>query len=533
MALTFDLSKLTSRKVRSDIGTRIIKGIEGRIESKSDNEAINFLGWALGGLTSLSGFLLSKAGELFAFSWVKFWSWVTATRQFIWNFNWNATDEQLNTSIRAQWAAIGGQIGGTLGNTFGYLACGILPGMVIAAFNEPLGAVVLAKVGEEALEELLENLGALFNTALRLGTQILITETFKTARKLIKSNSKLVGKLLGKGAEKAIQAWGSKDSKPWSFALSNEETFNKRFGSDGFWREAVEEAQEEADEACIEAGYVVANAVDTYLSAQMLVREKTPILGHTRYVEITPNRENPDEKIVLGGSEELLKPQIIQVLSTYEQFNGRDLGVIYGTASADMPERRHRPEVVLKFYQKQNKNAGKGAIVDAVSMQIAFRLMDKSVKDFADDAYLQVLAGAIYREFATPPFTISKGLSTYTYADFEKGYQFKLDVINSTEAKRIIRKVQDIQGHLFRDECFRVGSRKITADGVIAPAPIKGEKVTVRGKVQELPIKGKEGMVKFTHAYLNLGINLPPIELVDVTGKRKNVVYKPATNTIN
>ncbi|WP_375501653.1 hypothetical protein [uncultured Nostoc sp.] len=520
MPIKFELSKLTSRKVRSDIGTRIIRGIESKIENKNDNGVVNFLGWVFGGLVSLGGFLLKSVGDLFAFSWTKFWGWFVATKQFIWNFNWNATDEELNANINAQWTAIGAQIGGTLGNTFGYLACGILPGMVIAVFNEPLGAVVLEKVTEEMLEELIENLGALFNTALRLGTQILLTETYKSVRKLIKSNSKLVGELFGKNAEKAVQAWGGKDSKPWSFALANEEFLDKTFGNDGFMRQLAEEFQEEADEACIEAGYVVANAVDTYLSAQMLTKEKIPPLGHTRYVEITPNRENPDERIVLGGSEELLKPVIIQTLATYEQFNGRDLGLIYGTPAADMPERKYKPEVVLKFYQKQNKDILKGEITEKLSMQISFRLMNKSKNDFVDDFYLKTLANKIYQKFATPPFKIHKAKNTYTYCDFEKGYQLKLDVITQAEARRVVEQVLDIQSHKVDDDLLRVGSKPVNGIKVIP------EKITIRGKVEKLPLKGKEGIVTFQHAYLNLGVNLPPINLVDLTGKKRDVIYK-------
>ncbi|BBD64480.1 hypothetical protein NIES4072_18580 [Nostoc commune NIES-4072] len=520
MAIKLDLSTLTSRVIRSNVGSRIIKGIEGKIEKKNDNGVVNFLGWALGGLASLGGFLLNKIGGLFTFSWTAFWGWFVAAKQFIWNFNWNATDEELNASVTAQWNAIGGQIGGTLGNAFGYLACGILPGMVISVFNEPLGAVVLAKVGEEALEELMQNLGALFNTALRLGTQILITETYKNVRKLIKSNSNLIGKLFGKNAKKAVEAWGTKSSKPWSFASANEEFLDNTFGSDGFWRNLVEEAQEEADEACIEAGYVVANAVDTYLSAQMLAKEKTPVLGHTRYVEITPNRENPEERIVLGGSEELLKPVIIQTLATYEQFNGRDLGLIYGTPAAEMPERKYKPEVVLKFYQRQNKDPLKGAITEKLTMQISFRLMNKSKADFATDDYLKLLATKIYQKFATPPFKIHKAKQTYIYCDFEKGYQFKLDTTTQAEARRIVEQVLDIQSHKVDDNLLKIGSKPVK------PVSTIPEKITIRGKVEELPVRRKEGIVTFTNAYLNVGVNIPPINLVDLTGKRRDVVYK-------
>ncbi|MEH1802148.1 MAG: hypothetical protein V7L13_23900 [Nostoc sp.] len=521
MPITFDLARLTSRVVRSNVGTRIIRGMEQNVTTQGNNGVVNFVGWVFNTAWSLTGFIVGKLSGYFKFKWTTFWSWFVATKQFIWNFNWNSSDSQLNDSIKAQWTALAGQIGGTLGNAFGYIACGILPGMAIAVFNEPLGAVVLEKVTEEFLEEFLENLGALFNSALRLGTQILITETFKNVRKLIKSNSKLVGKLFGKNAEKAVQAWGSANSKPWSFASANEEFLDNTFGSEGAWREAAEEFQEEFDEACTEAGYVVANAVDTFLSAQMLERERTPLLGHTRYVEVTPNRENPDERIVLGGSEELLMPVIIQTLATYEQFGERDLGVIYGTPAADIPERRYRPEVVLKFYRKQNKNPDKGEITDALSMQISFRLMTKSKADFADDNYLKILAETIYRKFATPPFKINKGKQIYTYSDFEKGYQLKLDVTTQAEARRVVEQVLDIQGHKVDDELLRRGSAPVNG---VSTRP---ERVTIRGQVQKLPARGKEGEVKFTHAYLNVGVAVPPIILVDLTGKKRNVVYVP------
>jgi hypothetical protein len=484
------------------------------------NAALDFIGFVFNASWSLTGFLVGKVTGYFKFSWTTFWSWFVSTKQFIWNFNWNASDEQLDASIRTKWRALATSLGATLGSAFGWVSCGILPGAVIFAFNEPLGALVLKNVTEEFLEEFLSNLGALVNQALKLGTQILITEVYKNTRKLIKSNSKLMKKLFGKKAEQAVKAWGEKDAKPWSFALGFEEFLDRTFGEDGFWREPAEEFFEEADEACVEAGYVVANSVDTYLAQDMLSRRAAPPLGNTRYVEITPNREVPSERIVLGGREELLRPVIIQTLATHEQFNGRDMGVIYGSILTEMPERRHRPEVVLKFYRRQNKNPDKGEIAEALSMQIGFRLMNKGKEDFADDSYLKTLAEAIHREMCTPPFKVSKGKQTYTYADHEKGYQFKLDVKDETEAKRIIKKVLDIQQHKMNDDLFRKGSQRVNKKDRTIP-----DKVTIRGERVELPTSGKEGEVNFQFAYLNVGVNVPPINLVDLTGKKRNVVY--------
>ncbi|YAG10026.1 hypothetical protein NSTC731_06414 [Nostoc sp. DSM 114167] len=520
MALKFELSRLTSRVVRSDIGTRIIRAGES-VTSTSGGGLGGALTWVFNGFKSLGGFIWGQLSGLFAFSWSKLWSFIVSAKQFIWNFNWNASDDELNSQIKAQWEALASQLGGTLGNAFGYFTCGIVPSALIFCFNEPLGAYVLARVGEEMAEEFLGNFGALLQSTLTLGVRILLTETFKTARKIIKSNSKVIGKYLGKNAEKLVNAWGSKDSKPWSFASAFEDGLDNTFGKEGFLRNFAEEFFEEADEACIEAGYVVANAIDSYQAMQVLSRDTVPVLGDTRYVEITPNRNVPDERIVLAGREELLRPAIIQTLTTHEQFNGRDLGTIYGTAPVEVAERRHRPEVVLKFYRKQNHNPAKGEIVEALSMQIAFRLMNKSKDDFATDAYLKVLAELIYQKFATPPFKIEKGIETYTYADHEKGYQFKLDVISQQEARRVVEQVLDLQRHSVNDDLLRRGSRRIT------PVNPNGERVTILGHTQHLPTHQNKGIVQFQYAYLNVGIGVAPINLVDTTGRKKNVIYRP------
>lgn len=521
MAIKFDLARLTSRVVRSDIGSRIVKAGESGLvsEGSGDGGIGGFAMKAFSGLASLGSFLIAKAGSLITFTWSGFWSFFVAAKQFIWNFNWNATDAQLDASINAKWTSLAGQLGGTLGNALGYLVCGILPAATIMVFNEPMGAYVLAKVTEEAVEEFLSNFGALLKSVLSLGTQILFTEIYKNTRKLLKSNSKLVGKLLGSKAEKAVQAWGNKDSKPWSFASATEELLDKTFGTEGAAREFAEEFLEEADEACIEAGYVVANAVDSWMAQSLLAEQVIPPLGNTRFVEITPNRNVPDERIVLAGREELLRPIIIQTLATEHQFAGRDMGIIYGAIAADMPERRFKPEVVLSFYRNQNNNKEKGAVVDKLSMQISFRLMNKGKEDFATDVYLKTLADVIYRKFASPPFKINKGKNTYTYCDFEKGYQLKLDVTTQSEARRIVEQILDIQGHKVDDNLLRKGSVPVNAVSTIP------EKVTIRGKVQKLPVKGKEGEVKFIFAYLNVGVAVPPINLVDLTGKKRDVVY--------
>lgn len=80
---------------------------------------------------------------------------------------------------------------------------------------------------------------------------------------------------------------------------------------------------EEFFESCVEAGYVVANSIDSYLAAKKL---ETELLGKQRVVEITPNREIPNERIILAGNEKVLMPQIASTLSHYQLIDNKDIG---------------------------------------------------------------------------------------------------------------------------------------------------------------------------------------------------------------
>jgi hypothetical protein len=112
-----------------------------------------------------------------------------------------------------------------------------------------------------------------------------------------------------------VKAWGEKDSKPWSFALATEEFVEKIPNT--FIRNFVEEFLEESWEGCVEAGYVVANSIDSYLAAEKFKQSTMPILGDTKILEITPNRAFPEDKIILAGPKETLKSTLVQTLTAW------------------------------------------------------------------------------------------------------------------------------------------------------------------------------------------------------------------------
>lgn len=530
MAIDFGLEKLTSRKVRDDVGIRILGNMDKATVGKKPNGVVGFLGSIWDGLMNIGGWLIQDLGDMLSITWSSFWGWIVSTTQFIWNFDWNQTDAQIDKQILDKWASVTFRMGGLLGRSVGWLACGVTPALIIASFNEPMGAYVLSRVTEEATEDLLADLASVLKAAFYAATEHSFMWNYQNARKIIKSNSKLIKKLFGKKAEAAVKAWGTEGSKPWSFAIATDKALDNIFGKDTPQRKFADEFIEEALDACVEAGYVVANSVDTWLAQNALNNDINPSLGRQRYVEITPNRDIPEEKIVIGGREEIIKQTITQTLVDYNQLKGKDLGVVYGVPASEFPERRHRPEVVLKFYRPQNKLKSKGDITTKLSMEISFRLMDKTYKDFADDKYLKQLAQKIYRKFAKPPFTITKKADSYSYSDFEKGYQFRL-LTDANEARRVIKAVLDLQGHTFNNDLLRKGSQKAdTTTGVNVPDK---DKVTIRGNIITIDNTPKVGKVTFTHAYINPGLKLEPINLVDLTRKKTNVVFNPLGTASN
>ncbi|MEH1765795.1 MAG: hypothetical protein V7K76_26060 [Nostoc sp.] len=518
--LVFIAEELFSKVARSKVAARVIEGYE--ITTSGTQSGGNIVQAIFSGFGSLVGFICGAIGDFISWSLTSIWTLCVSGSQYIWNFNWNATDKELDEGLKGQFQALMGQLGITVGQALGYVAGGFIPGTVIFAFNEPLGAQVLTKVTDKFVEGFLGNLGVLIQQGLQICTQILFIETYKTVRKIIKAiPQQYLKTFFGSGVANAIAAWGKEGSKPWSFALATEQFIDNTFGKDSGLSMFIHQALQQFGQSFIEAGYVVANSTDTYLAHQALANQQVPVLGSEKYVEITYDKSVPTEKIVLGGQEEVLKGNIVQTIATQRQFNGRDLGIVYGQLQAEIPERRYRPEVVLKFYKKQTTDKTTKKVSPPLSMQISFRLMDKSVTDFATNKYALQLAELIYEKFAASPFKINKGVNTFTYGDFVNGFQFKLDVDKIGTAERVIEAVISLTPHTFNLKYLRKGSSFVEPQGT--------QEVEILGVEEVLPTNNKVGTVTFTHAYLNVGTSVPPINLVDITGKKRNVVYKPAT----
>jgi hypothetical protein len=164
---------LESEQVRNAIGENGIRVLNlNNSSQQSASEGENnggIIKWLWDGAKALVGFLCETIGGALNFTLTSFWSFLHSTAQFIWNFNWNITDKEIETQIQAKWDALGSMLGGTVGNFVGYLGCGVAPGAVIFAFNEPMGAYVLENVTEELAEEFIGNISALIKYTFTAG----------------------------------------------------------------------------------------------------------------------------------------------------------------------------------------------------------------------------------------------------------------------------------------------------------------------------------------------------------------------------
>lgn len=298
------LGDLASRARRSLVSGDGLRRISSTLSQKHQQEGVGgVIEWVLGGVGRLVGFVCSKlfewVGGLFRWSFSALWGAFVTSVQFIWNFNWNASDKELEASVDSAYAALGGVLGGALGNAFGWLTAGAVTGAVLFSFNEALAIHVLDELGEEALEEIAANASNVVRSVSNVFARHVFTYSYINLRNAVlgkryMSDSDLAeavkgGRMTQDTADKNKKGRDAAEAqrKPWSFAKKLDEWVESL--PDGFIQEFVEEFLEETSEAWIEAGYVVAGGADSFYAQQQLSRNA--ILGGQQTVEVQLSRE--------------------------------------------------------------------------------------------------------------------------------------------------------------------------------------------------------------------------------------------------
>lgn len=237
-------------------GKKVIKSAEGCIKTTLAGLGIGMAVGATGGLI----YLLSTGGILgsaiTALTLGAFARWGLRAVAKVWRFNWNITDEQINNTYKSKLTALASQAGSVVGSALATVACGVGGAAVVAKVN-PKALALIAEVQEEGWEEVLGNMKALISSAWSAAETWVTLEIYKNIRSAVKkiSHNPAIAKLLPESWKKAIDYWGSKGSKPWSFASATEEAIDSIKNEQ--LKAFLEEAREEFAEVCSEQTYAL------------------------------------------------------------------------------------------------------------------------------------------------------------------------------------------------------------------------------------------------------------------------------------
>ena len=347
------LGTLKSRIVRrnvtqNDSGLRSVSGAPP--PSFLPNWLSNLVGGFFKAVVNFGGWLIGVVFSGIGFTFTGIWGLIVSTSAFIYNFNWNATDAELNAQVNALQQVLYGQLGATLGNAVGYLVCGVVPSAGMMVFNEALGLYLLKEVGEEAFEEFAANLAVLIRLSINVAARHFLISAFKNVRRAVKTylrdpnspQSVLIRNLFGGGIDDAIKGWGKAGAKPWSFRIGVENAIDRI--ENPALQAFTEEFVEEALDGCVEAGYIIAQGLDSWVLQQRMA--KTHIMGSERVVEVTPNRNVPEEKIILAGRETLLRPELTATMRSHSLMDKRDVGQWVGEP---VRENVRRPPISIQL----------------------------------------------------------------------------------------------------------------------------------------------------------------------------------------
>jgi hypothetical protein len=266
---------LPSRLIRNAAasgGTRTL--VASALNVNGDNSLFS-------GILSIIGTVLTKVFGALSWSFTAIWGFIVSAVNFIYNFNWNITDEQVNAQINQTLAALTGLLGQATGRLFGTLACGALPATAIMVFAPEIGTNVVPKITDELLANLAQNYASLIQQAgqLLLNTGVLWLYS-QVRRAFIGSDDALKARLTKSGVNaKVIAQTMANRGKPFVIAQKITEKIDSI--KDGNLKSFVNRAYAEFGTACIESGYVVAGALDEYFRQKNLVASEAEVILDT------------------------------------------------------------------------------------------------------------------------------------------------------------------------------------------------------------------------------------------------------------
>lgn len=161
--------------------------------------------------------------------------WGVRGAAFVWNFNWQITDDNLKDIQEGLITSLFGQLGATAGSAVG-MVCGVgaveiskrlksikVNPEIMARLDEISKGLYWGEDPPELADELIENVKALLVLVRNSAVQFAFIESYKNARKWVKNTAEFAKlEQIFPRLGDLIANWGNEDNEAWSFAFALE-----------------------------------------------------------------------------------------------------------------------------------------------------------------------------------------------------------------------------------------------------------------------------------------------------------------------
>lgn len=317
-SIELNRDSLQSQVIRNLVGDRVLD----LTDSLTDN-GNGFFAKLFDFTLKLTGFVVSALFNFVGWSLTELWDLIVDTYFEVKYFDWNQTDKEIKQQLEQNDVVISSALGALTGTSLVWLAgVGVSAGLV---FKFPVvSAKIALALSEEGGQEIR---GALTN--LILTTRNVIVENFIMTSLLTIRKYKLFNQ------EPVLT-----EKKPWTIAEKIDEAIESI--NSNTLKAFVNSLYESVEDSVIEMGYVIAYTLDDHFASQ--VRANESVLGQNRTVELTPNVDVPDERIIISGPQELTTATVQNAVTHHQLIDNRDVGQIEGLPTQDisspLPQRR-------------------------------------------------------------------------------------------------------------------------------------------------------------------------------------------------
>jgi hypothetical protein len=314
-------SKLISTAVREFVGTRIIdiygaltKQQDDNLTTGDNNQGGNVVTWLFSSAAKLGGFILSKIIEGTGWALIGLLKWCIQGLITLYTYDWAQTDKQLQDQIDSNNRQIITAIGQAIGTGSVYIVSIVIAGLATFKFPVIAGNVLL-KLAEEGGEETRSQIMNIINATRNATSQNFVINCFLTARRMRLFGAKPI----------------DKQREPWIIADQIEKQIDSV--KDENFKAFLNGFKEGTEDAIFETLYVVAYGIEEAYRASKLANQR--MKGKEKLIEIIPDRNNDDERLIIRGGSEEIKPVVMNALATNKVIRNRDVGQLVGMPLID------------------------------------------------------------------------------------------------------------------------------------------------------------------------------------------------------